>query len=116
MIVRRYGAAWRELRNHAMPFATALSLLCAFAAIRMRRRLLAPVGDDPAWTAVFAGALTAGLVGALSEDSGPVLLVVALFTAGCVASYLWGRPMGAARQPPSSGVVREERQAASAEA
>ena len=95
VIVRRYGAAWRELRNHAMPFATALALLYAFTAVRLRRRLLAPVGEDPAWPAVFAGGLTAGLVGALSEDSGPVLLVVAVFTAGCVASYLWGRPASA---------------------
>ncbi len=116
VIVRRYGAAWRELRNHAMPFATALALLCAFAAFRLRRRLLAPVGEDPAWPAVFAGALTAGLVGALSEDSGPVLLVVAVFTAGCVASYLWGRPASAARRAPSLDRVREERQAATAEA
>jgi hypothetical protein len=92
VIVRRYGAAWRELRNHAMPFATALALVYGVAAIRMRRRLLAPVGEDPAWLSVLAGGLTAGLVGALSEDSGPVLLVVAVLTAGCVASYLWGRP------------------------
>ena len=42
--------------------------------------------------AAFAGGLTAGVVGALVEDSGPVLLVVAVFALGCVASYLWGRP------------------------
>jgi len=32
------------------------------------------------------------VVGALVEDSGPVLLVVAVFALGCVLSYLWGRP------------------------
>jgi len=32
------------------------------------------------------------LLGSLSEDSGPVLLVVAVFTLGCLAAYLWGRP------------------------
>ncbi|HEY2181585.1 MAG TPA: hypothetical protein VGH09_07935 [Solirubrobacteraceae bacterium] len=92
LIVRRYGAAWRELKNHAMPAATALALGYAVYAVRNRVRLLAPVGDDPAWRAVLAGGVTAGVVGALSEDSGPVLLVVAVFTLGCVASYLWGRP------------------------
>jgi hypothetical protein len=94
LIVRRYGAAWRELKNHAMPAATALALGYAVYAVRNRVRLLAPVGDDPAWQAVLAGGVTAGVVGALSEDSGPVLLVVAVFTLGCVGSYLWGRPAG----------------------
>jgi hypothetical protein len=90
VIERRYGAAWTELKNHAMPFATAFALLYAALAIRLRGRLLAPVGEDPAWFAVLAGGLTAGIVGTVSEDSGPVLLVVAVFTLGCVAAYLWG--------------------------
>jgi hypothetical protein len=94
LIVRRYGAAWRELKNHAMPAATALALGYAVYAVRNRNRLLAPVGGDAGWQAVLAGGVTAGVVGALSEDSGPVLLVVAVFTLGCVASYLWGRPAG----------------------
>jgi len=92
VIVRRYGAASRELRNHAMPVATALVILSCVQAWRRRDRLLAPVAVDPAWLAAFAGGLAAGLLGALSEDSGPVLLVVAVFTLGCVAAYLWGRP------------------------
>jgi len=94
LIVRRYSAAWRELKNGAMPAATALALGYAVYAVRIRRRLLAPVGGDAAWQAVLGGGLTAGVVGALSEDSGPVLLVVAVFTLGCVVSYLGGRPAG----------------------
>jgi hypothetical protein len=92
VIVRRYGAAWDELKNHAMPFATAFALLYAGLGLRWRDRLLAPVVDDPVWRAAFAGGLTAGLIGALVEDSGPVLLVVAVFVLGCVATYLWARP------------------------
>jgi hypothetical protein len=42
--------------------------------------------------AAFAGGLTASVVGALVEDSGPVLLVVGVFVLGSVASYIWGRP------------------------
>jgi hypothetical protein len=93
IIVRRYTAAYDELKNHAMPVATALALLYAALALRLRDRLLAAVGADPAWLAALAGGLTAGVVGALSEDSGPVLLVVAVFTLGCVLSYLWARPL-----------------------
>jgi hypothetical protein len=114
VIVRRYGAAWRELKNHAMPFATTLALIYAATAVRLRTRLLAVVGDDPAWLAALAGGLTAGIVGAFSEDSGPVLLVVAVFTAGCVGSYLWGRPRPAEhRRLP--GRAREAAQASVAE-
>ncbi len=95
VIVRRYEAAWGELHNHAMPFATALALaLCAFA-IRHRAALLEPVRQDPAWQAALAGGLSAGVIGALVEDSGPVLLVVAVFALGSVASYLSAAPPAA---------------------
>jgi hypothetical protein len=90
VIVRRYKAAWDELRNHAMPYATFVVLAYAAVGYLRRERLLKPVDGDPLWRAVFAGGLTAGVVGALVEDSGPVLFVVAVFALGCVASYLWG--------------------------
>jgi hypothetical protein len=97
VIVRRYGAAWGELRNHAMPVATGLALLSSGFALRRRARLLAPVGGDPGWLAALCGGLAAGVIGALVEDSGPVLLVVAVFALGCVLSYLWGGSRVAAR-------------------
>jgi len=92
IIVRRYTAAYDELRHGAMPFATALALVLSALGIRNYRRLLAPVNCDPAWLAALAGGLTAGVIGALSEDSGPVLLVVAVGVLGCLLSYLWGQP------------------------
>jgi hypothetical protein len=93
IIVRRYSAAWDELKNHLMPLATALALIASFIAVRRRDRVLAPVASDPVWLAAFAGGLTSGVIGALTEDSGPVLLVVAVGTLGCVLSYLWGKPV-----------------------
>ncbi len=93
IIVRRYGAAWGELHNHAMPVATGLALLAGGLGVRRRGHLLAPVDGDPGWLAALSGGLAAGVVGALVEDSGPVLLVVAVFSLGCVLSYLWGRPL-----------------------
>ncbi len=92
IIVRRYSAAWRELREGAMPVATGLALVYVGLGLRWRDRVLAPVAGDSAWLAALAGGLAAGVIGALVEDSGPVLLVVAMFALGCVLSYLWGRP------------------------
>ncbi len=98
IIVRRYTAAYDELIHGAMPFATALALVVSALGVRHHRRLLASVDCDPGWLAAFAGGLTAGVIGALSEDSGPVLLVVAVGVLGCVLSYLWGRPGDEVRQ------------------
>jgi hypothetical protein len=95
LIGRRYEAAWRELGNGLMPLTTVLALLLAGAGVRYRERLLAPVHGDSAWRAALAGGLTAGVVGALSEDSGPVLLVVAVSSLACVIAYLRGRPLTA---------------------
>jgi hypothetical protein len=109
VIVRRYSAAWGELHNHAMPVATVLALLCAVFGLRRRERLLAPVAGDPAWLAALCGGLTAGVVGALVEDSGPVLLVVAVFALICVLAYLWGRPASQTSTPRSPGRRRAAR-------
>jgi hypothetical protein len=101
LVVRRYEAAWQELGNGLMPVATALALLLATVGIRCRKRLLDPVCSDPAWLAALAGGLTAGVVGALCEDSGPVLLVVAVFAMACVVAYLHGQA-----RTPDAGQAR----------
>jgi hypothetical protein len=103
IIVRRYTAAYDELKHGGMPFATALALIVSAFGVRYHRRLLAPVDCDPGWLAALAGGVAAGVIGALSEDSGPVLLVVAVGVLGCVLSYLWGRPAdGLTRRSPNT--------------
>jgi hypothetical protein len=102
IIVRRYTAAWRELREGAMPVVTVVALVYTGLGLRWRDRLLAPVAGDPAWLAALGGGLAAGVIGAFVEDSGPVLLVVAVFALGCVLSYLWGRPAGTRRRAQGS--------------
>jgi hypothetical protein len=106
ILVRRYKAAWGELHNHAMPVATALALGCAVVGVRERSRLLAPVEGDQLWLAALSGGLAAGVIGALVEDSGPVLLVVAVFALGMVLSYLWARPPGRPRDRDASAASR----------
>ncbi|MCW3019936.1 MAG: hypothetical protein JWN10_2244, partial [Solirubrobacterales bacterium] len=105
VIVRRYDGAWNELKNHAMPVATVIALAAGALGIRRRARVLAPVAMDPAWLAALAGGLAAGVLGALVEDSGPVLLVVALFALGCVLAYLWGKPRAVPAPARATGSV-----------
>jgi hypothetical protein len=100
IVVRRYAAAYEELKHGAMPVASALALIAAAVGVRRREHLLIPVAGDPTWLAALAGGLTAGVIGALTEDSGPVLLVVAVFALGCVLGYLWGAPAERSITPP----------------
>jgi len=112
IIVRRYGAAWDELKHGAMPLATALALVAALVGVRRRKRLLAPVDGDPVWLAALAGGLTAGIVGAVTEDSGPVLLLVAVFALACLLGYLWSRPPARPSEPEQPRTMRSTRPAA----
>jgi hypothetical protein len=91
VVVRRYRDAWGASRNGLMPVAFGLSLLATAGALRWRRELYAPV-SDPVWRAALAGGLAAGIVGALTEDSGTVLFVVAVGVLGAVSAYLLGAP------------------------
>jgi hypothetical protein len=97
LLVRRYTAAWDQLVDPPMLLATVLAACAAVLGLARRDRLLAPVGCDPGFSAAFAGGLVAGVVGALVEDSGPLLLVEAVFTMACVAVYLAARPTPAGR-------------------
>jgi hypothetical protein len=93
IIVRRYGLAWEQLRRKDLGLATVLCLLAVAYALR-NRQLFAAL-PDPAWRAALFGGLTAGVVGALSEDSGPLLFVVAVITLGAVSAYIRGAPVQA---------------------
>lgn len=95
-----------------MALAAALSALAAALSVRFRARLLAPVEGDRAFAAAFAGGLLAGLVGALVEDSGPLLLVEAVFTLACVACYLHARPAPEAGLAPAPRGASQPRSAA----
>lgn len=115
ILVRRYGAAWDELRNHLMPLATALAVAGGALGVARRERLAEPVGGDPVWIAALCGGLAAGVVGALTEDSGPVLLVAAVGALGCVLAYLWGKPARPVR-PAQTSLAHQADAAQSAQA
>lgn len=88
VVERRYTLAYDVLRAKAMPFITALTLVAIAYGVRRRERLYAPLRGSPAWRAALAGGLTASIVGALANDSGPILLVFGVFVLACVTAYV----------------------------
>jgi hypothetical protein len=87
---RRTTLAWQQLWKESMPVITLTCLLAAAFAIR-NRDLFKPWAG-PIWPAALVGGLAGGLIGSFTEDSGPLLIVVATITLTGVCAYLLGRP------------------------
>jgi hypothetical protein len=101
---RRYQFALHTLLRGLMPVATLLAIGAVTAAWWWRRRLYVGL-PGPGYSAALIGGLTAGVVGALANDSGPLLFVVAVFVLGLVTAYLAGAP----KPPAAPGVDRDEK-------
>lgn len=91
--LRRYELAGRVLIRGFMPVATIIAILAIALGVRRRDRLFDTVGSDPAWVAAIAGCAAVGIGGAVFNDSGPLLLIIATFVAACGVLYLRGRPV-----------------------
>ena len=92
VVLRRYELAWRQLRRGFTPEAVVIALLAIAVAVKHRGRILASVGGDPAWLAAFGGIAAIGVAGTLFNDSGPILLLFAVFIGACSVAYLRGAP------------------------
>jgi hypothetical protein len=88
-VERRSTLAWQQLWRDSMPLVTLICLLAAAWAIR-NREIFRPFAG-PIWPAALVGGLTGGLIGSVTEDSGPLLIVVATITLAGLCSYLLGR-------------------------
>ncbi|MDP1847448.1 MAG: hypothetical protein Q8K79_06625 [Solirubrobacteraceae bacterium] len=104
VVTRRYTLAFNVLKTGAMPFVTLIAVLGAAYAVRHRRRIFAPLADSPSWRATLIGGLTASVVGALSNDSGPMLLAFGVFVLACATAYIRGDPrLAAAEERAAAG-------------
>jgi hypothetical protein len=92
IFVRRYELAFNALKRGLMPFATAIALLTVAYGIRYRDRIYAPLAGSAAWQAALAGSIAAGIAGSLSNDSGPLLLVISTFVVVTATVYVRGDP------------------------
>jgi len=90
IVRRRSTLAWQQLWKGNMPIVTLICLLAAAYAIK-NREMFRPFAG-PIWPAALIGGLVGGLIGSVTEDSGPLLIVVATITLAGLCSYLLGRP------------------------
>jgi hypothetical protein len=98
IVLRRYELAFNVLKRGFMPFATAIAILAILYGLKYRSRILGPLRGSPAWDAALGGSLACALAGALANDSGPLLLLIAAFVLLIAVSYVRGDP-ALARDP-----------------
>ena len=91
LVTRRYELAWRILTSANKPAYFLAALLAVAFAWRNRDRLYAAL-PHRAWAAALIGGLAVGVVGALVNDSGPVLFINAVIGLAALTAYLLGRP------------------------
>jgi hypothetical protein len=89
---RRYVLAWQALIRGFMPAATAAAIALVVVGWRRRARWFAPVRPYRSWAAALLGGIAGGVVGTLTNDSGPVLLVLSVVVLGAATLYVRGQP------------------------
>jgi hypothetical protein len=94
---RRVRLSYRSLGRGAIPFLVALALVGLAVGLRYRDALLAPTQGAPGVGAGVYGLLAAVLVGALTNDSGPIILLIGSSYLLFVAVYLTSVPGPGAR-------------------
>jgi hypothetical protein len=89
---RRFKLSWRNLAPPGSAVLFALGLAVLAWGVAHRDSILAAVRDQPAFAAGMWGALAATVVGALGNDSGPLIFQVGSITLALAAGYAWARP------------------------
>jgi uncharacterized protein (DUF2062 family) len=91
LVTRRYRLAFEVLREgRALSSFVGAAVGIGFA-LRNRAVLYAPLRGR-AWPAALAGGLACGVMGALTNDSGPVLLTNAVIALAAITVYIQGSP------------------------
>ena len=98
LVTRRYQLSWRILTSADKPAHLLAALLAVVFAWRNRARLYAAL-PHRSWAAALFGGLAAGVAGALTNDSGPVLFINAVIGLAALTAYVLGRPAGAGAAP-----------------
>ena len=96
---RRVRLSYRSLGRGAIPFLVVFALIALAVGFRHRRRLLRATERAPGVRAAVYGLLAAVLVGALTNDSGPIILLIGSSYLLFAAVYLAKVPGPGAHAP-----------------
>jgi hypothetical protein len=99
IIQRRLRISFNGLSTLPVAVICAIGVVASVLAIRRRDRVFATLRDQPAFMAGIWGSFAATVVGALSNDSGPVIFALGFLGLLFATGYAWGRPaaLGAPR-------------------
>jgi len=100
---RRVRLSYRSLGRGIIPFLVAFALVGLAVGFRYRRALLASAEGFPGVRAAVYGLLAAVLVGALTNDSGPIILLIGSSYLLFTAVYLAAVPGPGARTAATKG-------------
>jgi hypothetical protein len=92
-IHRRSRLAWANLVNAFAPVFTLLALTGAAYAVHRRDRVYRALCGDPVWLAALGGGLAAAILGTLTNDSGPTMLIIGVFGLALATAYLAAPPV-----------------------
>ncbi len=84
---RRVELSYNSLGRGIIWLLVAIATAAIVVGVRARRRLLAPLEGSPGLRAAMWGALVAVVVGALSNDSGPIILLIGTSYLALAAGY-----------------------------
>jgi hypothetical protein len=96
---RRLTISLNGLGTVSVATVCAIGVVASVLAIRGRDRVYASIRDYPAFMAGMWGAFSATVIGALSNDSGPVIFALGFLGLLFATGYAWARP-------PDSGTYR----------
>jgi hypothetical protein len=92
---RRFTISAKGLLYLPVAVTVAIGIVAFAFGLRHRDRLFAPLRDQPAFMAGIWGAFWATVIGALSNDSGPVIFALGFLGILFATGYVRGRPEGA---------------------
>lgn len=89
---RKLESSYGSLSRGIIPILSLAAIAALVAGLRNRRRLLAPIDDYPGLRAGIYGATAAVLAGAVTNDSGPVILLIGTVYLGLAVGYVRSGP------------------------
>jgi hypothetical protein len=89
---RRFTISVKGLLYVPVLITVVIGIACFVVGYRRRERLFAPLRDQPAFMAGIWGSFWATVIGALSNDSGPVIFALGFLGLLFATGYVRGRP------------------------